>query len=123
MDLGEGNFLDRGETFGNQQVGDHVVDVESVDEELRAGLEFLGPALGLFVLSHDVDVPAGKLAGEPDVLTAAADRQTQLVIGNHDFNALALFVHHDLGDLGRSQGVHHESRRVLGPRNDVDFSP
>ena len=42
----EGHILDLGEAFGHQQMGDDVVDVERVDEELRAGAELLGAALG-----------------------------------------------------------------------------
>ncbi len=69
-------------------------------------------ALALLALGHDVDLPAGQLAGEADVLAAAADGQRQLLVGHHHFDALVLLVHHHLGDFGRGQGVDEEGRLV-----------
>jgi hypothetical protein len=63
--------------------------------------ELLLAALRLLLLGQDVDVPAGELRGEADVLAAAADRQRQLVVRDHHLDALAVFVEHDLGDFGR----------------------
>ena len=47
--LDEGDFLDRGEAFGGQQLGDHLVDVERLHEQRRALGEFLLAPLGLFL--------------------------------------------------------------------------
>ena len=73
-------------------------------------LEFLLATLRFFLLGQDVDVPAGQLRREPHVLAAAADGQRQLVVGNHDFDALGVLVEHDLGDFGRLQRVDDEGR-------------
>ena len=72
-------------------------------------------------LGQDVDVPAGQLRGEANVLPAPADRQAELVVGHDDLDAALLLVHHHLGDLGRGQRVDDEGRRVLRPRDDVDL--
>ena len=109
--LDEGDFLDRGEAFGGQQLADHLVDVERFHEQVRTLGEFLLAALALFLLGQDVDVPAGQLRGEADVLAAAADRQRQLVVGHHDLDALGILVEHDLGDFGRLQRVDDEGCR------------
>ena len=42
-----GDFLDGGEALGHEQLGDDLVDVERIHEDLRALGEFLLPALGL----------------------------------------------------------------------------
>ena len=107
-----GDFLDAGEAFGGQQLADHLVDVERLHEQRRALGEFLLAALDLFLLGQDVDVPAGELGGEPDVLAAAADGQRQLLVGHHDLDALGILVEHDLGDFGRLQRVDDEGRRI-----------
>ena len=49
--------------------------------------EFLLPALRFLGLGQDVDVPAGELRGEADVLAAPADRQRQLIVGDDDLDA------------------------------------
>ena len=100
---------------------DDVVDVERVHEHLRARLELFLTALGFLRVGQDVDIEAGELRGKPHVLAAAADRQAQLVIRHHDFDALRVFVDDDLRNFGRGEGVDHEGRRVLAPGNDVDL--
>ena len=107
--------------FGDQQMGDHVIDVERVDEHLAAAAELFGPPLRFLGLGQNVDVPSGQLRGEPNVLAAPADRQAQLVVGHDDLDAALLLVHHHLGDLGRGERVDDESRRVGRPRDDVDL--
>ncbi len=94
-------------------MGDHVVDVERVDEHLAAAAELLGAALGFLGLGQDVDVPAGELRGEPHVLAAPADREAELIVGDDDLDASLLLVHHHLGDFGRGQRVDDEGRGVL----------
>ncbi len=64
-------------------------------------------------LGQDVDIPAGQLRGEADVLAAAADGQRQLLVRNHHFDAFGIFVENDLGDFRRLQGVDDE--RSPGP--------
>src|SRR3569623_374578 len=68
-----GNLLDAGEAFLHQHVRHILVDVELLHEAVseRHGLGFtLGFGLGF---THDVELPAGELAGKAHVLTAAAD--------------------------------------------------
>ena len=69
----EGHVLDRAEPFGNEKVGDDVVDVERVDEGLRARPELLVAPPGFLVLGQNVDVPPRQLRSQPDVLPPAAD--------------------------------------------------
>ena len=64
------------------------------------------------VLGQDVDVPAGQLRGQPDVLPAPADGEAELVVGNDDLDAVRFLVEHDLGHLGRRQRVDDEGRGV-----------
>ena len=70
-----GDLLERAEPFRDQQMGDHVVDVERVDKHLAAAAEFLGAPLQFLGLGQNVDVPAGELRGEAHILSAPADRE------------------------------------------------
>ena len=72
--LGVGHVLDRGEALGDQELGDHLLDVERVDEHLGQLAELALPALAILGLGDDVDVPAGELRGQAHVLAAPADR-------------------------------------------------
>ena len=60
-----GHLLHRLEALGGEQLGDHLVDVERLHEQLRALGELLLAPLRLLLLGEDVDVPAGELRGEP----------------------------------------------------------
>ncbi len=82
--------------------------------------EFLLPAFGFFLLRQDVDLPAGELRGETHILSAAADGERQLLVGHDHFDAMRVFVEHDLGDFRRRQRVDDEGRGLARPRNDVD---
>ena len=70
---GDGEVFDGLKAFGHQQAGDDVVHVQRVDEEAGFAAEFFLAAFGFFGFGQDVDVPAGELGGEADVLAAAAD--------------------------------------------------
>ncbi len=58
----KGDFLDRGETLGHQQMGDDVVNIERIHEGLRTRLELFLTALGFLRFGQDVDVETGELA-------------------------------------------------------------
>ena len=109
------------EAFGNQQLGEELVEIQRVHEELGALLELLLTALAFLFLGHDVDIETGELAGQPHVLAATADGQRQLLIRHHDLDPLGLLVENHLGHLGRLQRVHQEGRHILVPRDDVDL--
>src|SRR5260370_16315636 len=102
-------------------MGDHIIDVEGVDEHLAAAAELFRAPLRLLGLGQDVDVPSGELRAEADVLTAPSDGQAQLIVGHHDFDAALLLVHHHFGDLGRGERIDYESRRIGRPRDNVDL--
>ena len=116
-----GDFLEAGEAFGDQQLGERLVDVELGLEHLRALDELALALLGGVGLGQDVDLRVGQLAGEADVLAAAADGQAQLVIGDDHFDAAFLLVDDDAADGRRLEAVDDEGGEVLGPRDDVDL--
>ena len=113
VDRHVGDLLDRRKSLGHQQMGDDFIDVEGIDEHLRAGTKLLGAALRLLGLGEDVDIPAGDLRGETHVLTPPADREAELIVGNHHFDPALLLVEHDLGHLRRRQRVDDE-RGAIG---------
>ena len=102
-------------------MGDDVVHVEGIHEQLARGLKFGVPPFRFIGLGHDVDVPAGKLGGQPDVLAPAADGEALLIVGDHHFDAVGVLVEHHLGHLGRGQGVDDEGGGIRGPLDDVDL--
>jgi len=114
-------FLDRTEAFGGEQLSDHFVEIERLDEYLGAIFELGLTALGFFLFGQDVDVPPGKLRRKPHILSTSSDCQRQLLVRDHDLDALLVFVEHDLGDFRRRQRVHHECGDVRRPWNDVDL--
>ena len=114
-------LLDRGEALRGQQLPDHLVDVERLDEHAGAVLEFGLTAFRLLLFGQDIDVPAGKLGGKPHVLAAPADGERKLLIGDHHLDALAFLVEHDFGDFGGRQGVDDEGGDVMRPGDDVDL--
>ena len=116
-----GDVLDGGEAFGDQQLGDDLVDVQGFLEQRGALGELALAPLALLAFGHDVDLPAGQLAGEAHVLAAPADGQRQLLVGHHHLDPLVLLVHHHLGDFGRGQGVDQEGGLVRAPLDDVDL--
>src|SRR3984893_6102126 len=102
-------------------MGDHIIDVEGIDEHLAAAAELLRPPFRLLGLGQNIDVPSGERRAEADVLSAPSDSQAQLIVGHHDFDAALLLVHHHFGDLGRGKRIDHESRRIGRPGYDVDL--
>ena len=117
----EGQVLDRGEAFGDQQLGDRLVHVQGFLEQGGPLGELALATLAVLRLGDDVDLPAGQLRGQAHVLAATADGQRQLFVRHHNLDAVGLFVQHHLGHFGRGQGVDDEGRLVVDPRNDVDF--
>jgi hypothetical protein len=82
VDFDVGYFLEAGEAFGDQQLGQRLVDVELALEHFGALDEL---ALALFAgvgLGQNVDLRIGQLRCQADVLPAAADRQAELVVGH-----------------------------------------
>src|SRR6185295_15035296 len=127
--LDRGNFVDRdvgdlfeaGETFGDEQLRERLVDVE-LGLEQGGALDELALALLAGVgFREDVDLRDGQLAGEADVLAAAADGEAQLVVGDDDLDAAFLLVDDDSADGRRLQRVDDEGREVLRPGDDIDL--
>ncbi len=113
VDLDVGDFLEAGEAFGDQQLRQRLVDVELGLEHLGALDELALALLARVGLGEDVDLRAGQLAGEADVLAAAADRQAELVVGNDDFDPALFLVDDDAADRRRLERVDDEGREVL----------
>ena len=90
-----GHFLEAGEAFGDQQLGERLVDVEVGLEHFRPLDEFALALLGGVGLGQNVDLAGGQLAGETDVLSAAADGKAQLIVGHDHFDAAFLLVDDD----------------------------
>ncbi len=121
VDVDVGDFLKAGEAFGDQQLGQRLVDVELGLEHLRPLDELALALLAGIGLGQDVDLRVGQLAGEADVLAAAADRQAELVVGNDHLDPALFLVDDDAADRRRLQRVDDEGRGVLAPRDDVDL--
>ena len=113
LDRDVGDFLEAGEAFGDQQLRQRLVDVELGLEQRRALDELALALLAGVGLGQDVDLRAGQLAGEADVLAAAADREAELVVGNDDLDAALFLVDHDAADGRRLERVDDEGREVL----------
>src|SRR5690606_24087886 len=62
IDIGE--LLNGRETFGGEELGHRLVDIEGVHEERRTLRELLLATLRLFLLGENVDVPADQLRRE-----------------------------------------------------------
>ena len=77
VDRHVGDLLERGEAFADQDVGDFLVDVELLHEELAQPLAFLLVLLLRLLDGHEVELPAGELGGEAHVLAAPADRDAR----------------------------------------------
>src|SRR5579871_3560549 len=116
-----GHVFDGGEALGDQQLGDHLVDVERLLEQLGPLGELALAPLGILALGHDVDLPAGQLAREAHVLAAPADGQRQLLVRNDDLDALVFLVHHHLGHFRRRERIDQEGGFVRRPGDDVDL--
>ena len=111
-----GDLLDGREPLLHQDARHVGVHVELLHEGL-AQRERLGLALRLRLrLAHHVQLPAGELARQADVLAAAADGLRKLVLGDRDIHRVRILVHHDRGDLGRRHGVDDELRVVVVER-------
>ena len=104
----------------DQDVGDFLVDVELVHEELpqAAGLALL--LLLRFLDAHEVQLPAGELGGEAHVLPAAADRDREVLLVDDDVHRVLLLVDQDALHFGRRQRVDDELRGILREQDDVD---
>src|SRR5579875_1831517 len=100
---------------------DDVVDIQSIDEKLRARPEFLLAPLRFLFLRQDIDIPARELGGEAHVLPASADGERELLVWNDDLDPAGILIQHHLGDLGWCERVDNESRGLGRPWNDVDL--
>src|SRR5690606_17878349 len=116
-----GHLFEVGEAFRDQELGEELVEIERIHEELRPLGELGLTAPAFFLFREDVDVEPGQLRGEADVLAAPADGERKLLVRDHDLDLAGLLVDYDLGNLGGLQRVHKERRLVLVPRNDVDL--
>ena len=83
----------------------------------------LGGRLGLGDgdVAPDIDPPAGQPCREAGVLALAADGQRQHPLGHGDRGDPLLLVDVDRQHLRRAEGVGHEHRRIVVPRDHVDL--
>src|SRR6185437_8110988 len=68
---------------------------------------------------HHIELPAGELAREPDVLPAAADGLRELLLRDRDVHAVRILIDDDRHDFRRRHGIDDELRRVLVVGNDI----
>ena len=121
VDRDVGDFLEAGEAFGDEQLGQRLVDVELALEQRRAFDELALALLAGVGLGQDVDLADGELAGEAHVLAAAADGKAELIVGDDDLDSALFLVDDDAADGRRLERVDDEGRQVLAPRDDVDL--
>ena len=117
-----GDLLDRGEAFGHQQLGDHVVHVQRLHEHLRAaagtppgGARSPRPRSGCRCPSRSA-ARRGARSGR-----GGRSRGDSWSSGTTTSMRPGLLVQHDLGDLGRGQRVDDEGRGLRRPGDDVDL--
>ena len=67
----------------------------------------------------DIQLPAGELGGEADVLALASDGEGELAIGDDGAGSLVDLVEVHLEDLGRAEGVGDEVLGFVFPLDDV----
>ena len=72
-------------------------------------------------MALDVDLPSAELGGQSYVLAFLADRQGQLVVGDHDGRGLAFLVDQDHFDLRGGQRAGDQLAGFLAPVDDVDL--
>ena len=87
-----GYFFDRGEAFLHQDSGDFLIDIQQVHKDF---LRFLNFSLALLLgsdLGHDVQIPTGELACQPDILAVAPDSLRQLLLGDRHIHAAGVFI-------------------------------
>src|SRR5262245_9877374 len=114
-----GHLFQRREPLLNEEVREILIDVELLHEECpHPGGFLLGLPMRL-LLGHEIDLPAGQLGGEPDVLPAAADRDREVLLVDDDVHRVLLLVDDDRRDVGRRERADHELGRVVGPEHDV----
>ena len=80
---------------------------QAAQRGIFGGMTFFG-----FRNGHDVELPAGEVGGQADVLSAPADGQCQLVFGNDDIDCMMILINHNAADFCRRQCVDDELRRI-----------
>ena len=86
----------------------------------RLKIGFRGALLELR-FGDDVELPAGELRGQADVLPLAADRERELIVFDHDLHRAIALVDADRRDFRGRQRRPHENHGVVRPRDDVDL--
>src|SRR5262249_1268791 len=84
----------------------------------RAGGLFLALLFRLFE-RHQVELPSGELARQPDVLPGAADRLREVLLVDDDIHAVFFFIDGDLAYFRRRERIDDELRGIGGPQPDV----
>src|SRR5688572_2380891 len=114
------DLLERREAFLNEDVGHVLVDVELLHEVLDERACFLVALLLGRGFRHDVELPAGQLAREANVLPASADGLRQLLLVDGEIHRVRVLVDDDRQHFGGRHRVDDELRGVLVVENDVD---
>ena len=113
------HLFQAGETLGDQDVGNLLVDVELFHEQGAQVIGFVGLFLRRFVGVHDVDLPTREVRSQTHVLTTTANGDGQVFFVNHHVHGVLFFVHHDRADVGGGQSANHELRGVFAPQHNV----
>ena len=114
-----GDLFQAGETLGDQNVGNLLVDIELVHEKLARRIGLAGLLLGRLVGGHDVDLPARQVRGQAHVLPPAADRDGEVFLVDHHIHRVLFLVNHDGLDIGRRQSANDKLGRIFAPQHDV----
>ena len=69
---------------------------------------------------EDVDSPTRQLGCEPHVLSSAADRFRQLIVGHDEFHAVRVLIDEYSADIGGGDRVDNEARWIGMEWDDVD---
>ena len=96
-----GDLVDRGQSFLHQDDRDFLVDIELGHEIFHQLARFAFGFLFGRGFVHDIQGPAGQLAGQLDILPTATDRLRQLLFRHRDIHRIGFLVDHDRSHLGR----------------------
>ena len=107
---------------GHGQFGSlFVIDAELLTKGMGGATDLVAELFLFGLILADLDVPAHQAGGKAGVLTLAADRLAEVLLGNGDMNTFFGFVDLDVDEFGGFEGFADQLGGIFAPADDVDL--